>query len=149
MAGGGSVGGLEGKPHLQIDSPVRGVAGEESARQGLGPAKVWGTQAADGLSIIDVVEDIARGNAEGQVEPAVGDASSPAKHTSAHAHTAEPTGTKASAAPTSTPASRPTSGIAALNFSAEAEGLTEAQIGDELAEAGPVIGRDDFLPRDR
>ena len=139
-------GALEAKPYLEINSPVGGVAGEEPAGQAIGFAKNGRAQDTLGRSIIDVIKDIPTRNAEGEVEPAVRGAAAAAKHTAAAAHAAEPSGTKPSA-PTATRATTATR-VTPLHFFAEAEGLAEAEVGGELAEADAIIGRDDGISCD-
>jgi hypothetical protein len=60
---------LEAKPALQIDSPVGGVAGEESSRQGSRLAEERRTEVAHRRSIIDSIKDVSRRDAERKVVP--------------------------------------------------------------------------------
>ena len=104
-------------------------------------------EVAHGRGIIDIVKDIPRGDAEGEVEPAVGGWCR-GQTSAAAAHAAEPSGTKPPAVmPAPAPARTPTR-VTALHFFAEAEGLAEAEVGGELAEAGSIIRRDDRLSGD-
>jgi hypothetical protein len=135
--------GLKTQPHLEIDSAIGGARGEEPSGKGVGFSKDGRSEAAHRRRVIHIVEDVPRGNAEGEIEPSIG-AHAAVKHTAGVAHAAQPS---AAQAPSVMPAAT-APGAPALHFLAEAEGFTEAQVGGELAEAGPVVGRDDGLARD-
>jgi hypothetical protein len=128
------------KSNLQIDSPVGGVAGEETAGQGVGSAEDGGIQIPLWRGVIDVIEDIARGNAKGEVVPAVRSIPFIIKHILI-THAAESTRAK-SVAPTPTSS---TPWAATLNFSAKRERLAKSKVGRELAVAGSIINWDDRL----
>src|ERR1035437_3409376 len=137
---------LESKPHLQINPPVGGVAGEEASRKGVGSAKNGRTEAAHGRSVVDGVKNVPSRYAKGEVEPPVG-VDAAVKHVAGPAHTAKPRGTKAPSAIEAWSAS--STGVTPLHLLAKANGLAQAKVGGELAEAGAVIGRNDFLSSHR
>ena len=124
---------LEGETQLQIDPSVCRVAGEEAADQGVGTAEQRGFEVADRRGQVDIIEKVPHRNAERQVIPMVGGV--PEIPESA------PTSQPAAAEPVSVPTTT-SEAAGSTGFSAESEGLAEAEVDSKLAKTCTVIGRD-------